>query len=330
MNPEWNDFLQGYKIEHNHEFGNNTLCDLTDFDLITCDGNDADTFLQGQLTNDIKEVTENQAQLSAYCSQKGRMYAVFLILKASNTLQLFCPADISDGIIKRLKMYIMRSKVSLFKNEDLIQFGLYGDNATAQLQKFNSTLPSENYQSVSDNGLTIVKLPGNGNGSRYQLIADLNTAKSVWKKLASECHISTSDAWRLQQIHAGIPTIFSPTSEAFIPQMANLHQMNAVNFKKGCYVGQEIVARTQYLGKTKRHMITASCPGNTLSIKPGDLLYNSANNEQKAGKIVDAKTDGENIFLLAVTEIKYSEFFIEVDHDFIKLVLLNIPAESTE
>ena len=96
MNPEWNDFLQGYKIEHNHEFGNNTLCDLTDFDLITCDGNDADTFLQGQLTNDIKEVTENQAQLSAYCSQKGRMYAVFLILKA-------LPRSLTSSLKRSLK-----------------------------------------------------------------------------------------------------------------------------------------------------------------------------------------------------------------------------------
>ena len=240
------------------------MCDLSHLALLEISGDDALSFLQGQVTNDVKLLASGQAHYSGYCSPKGRLLALFLAYAQAQTIHLQLNAKLAEPIAKRLKMYVMRAKVQIDNVSDrLVRLGLSGDSITDDLSAFFSDIPNSPYGlSHGENG-TLIRL--DGNTPRFEIICDTDTAKRLWQALKKSCKPVGRACWEWLEIQAGIPDVSLTTQEEFVPQMLNLDALNAINFKKGCYTGQEIVARTHYLGKLKRrthllHLATAVPP----------------------------------------------------------------------
>jgi len=318
MKPEWFDFLKdaGAEIENNEvrSFGNIEreqrmlhtgliICDLSHHGLISIDGEDATDFLQGQLTNDVRDVSLSHSQLSAYCTHKGRMLANFRLFKRAESYYMQLPQALLESILKRISMFILMSKVSIKDNSNsLVKIGLSGPKAAEQLSEFISDLPSETDDCVQANGYTIIKCAGEL--PRYEIFGELEEIKTLWGQLDVNAAPAGAGAWETLDILAGIPTITTETSEAFVPQMTNMHVINGVNFQKGCYTGQEVVARMQYLGKLKRRMFKIKIETSD-SVSPGDKLFRKdSKSGQGTGQIINAQADSNGgTVALAVIDI---------------------------
>ncbi|QVL45800.1 MAG: folate-binding protein YgfZ [Methylophilaceae bacterium] len=242
----------------------NTLCDLSHLGLLALTGDDATTFLQGQVTNDVKALDGNNAHFTGYCSPKGRLLALFFAFSHSNTLYLQFNQSLLIPIMKRLKMYVLRAKVDIQDaSNSLIRFGINGPEAAKLLTQVLSTAPAENYtmapiiiaqQSVG----TMIRLPSIETHQRFEILIEADHAQDVWDKLKENCQLIGKPCWDWLDIQTGLPDIVEQTQEQFVPQMLNIDCLNGINFKKGCYTGQEIVARTHYLGKIKRRTYLAT------------------------------------------------------------------------
>ena len=341
MNTEWEKFLSvrnatienshienfGHSItEEQHAFSNLVLADLSHYALIKASGEDVIEFLQGQFTNDIKLVKDNFSQLSAYCNPKGRILANFRIFKYKDEYILRLHGDILEPTLKRLRMFVMRSKVELLDcSDELTRIGIAGENATAKLSSIFTTLPENSDESLTENDTTIIKLAGAV--ARYEVYGPLETVKTLWETLENDAVSIGKNSWDLLTIRAGIPEIVTGTVEAFVPQMVNLQAINSLSFTKGCYPGQEVVARMHYLGKVKRRLYIASAETDTLPV-PGQSIVTGAESEEKAGQIVMASWSGDNtVELLAVLIIEKAEneaLHIE-SHDGASLTLADLP-----
>jgi len=277
----WNDLLREYTPEQTAAEIDCALMALTSLGLIRIQGEDARDFLQGQLTNDIQAVTTKQAQLSAWCNPKGRMLALMLVFQHGDDLYLQLPRERIEAVLKRLRMFVMRSRVTLDDaSAELPIMALGGDCIAGLLDD----VPEGDFASQQSAGLTVIRFPGKQ--PRVQVIGATDILISAWKKAAATATLVNDEWWRLQNIRNGIPAIYDATAETFIPQMLNLDLLNGISFTKGCYTGQEVVARMKYLGQLKRRMYlarfdTAQEPG------PGDRLFSpSSKSAQGAGKVV--------------------------------------------
>lgn len=268
--------------------------------LMLCNGDDAKAFLQGQLSNDINRVSMRQSQYTSYCSPKGRMLANFLLWQETEGYCLQLAQDLQPAIQKRLGMFVLRSKVKLADaSAERAILGLSGIAAAEALQEFFVELPRKAHDIAHDPAHgTLIALPG----GRFQIVADTETAKRLWSKLAAKLTPVGTPCWEWLEISNGLPLITTATQEQFVPQMANMELIGGVDFKKGCYPGQEIVARTQYRGQLKRrmvlaHMVSESAP------QPGDELCASNLDGQAAGMVVNAQAAPEGGYdLLAVVQ----------------------------
>ena len=296
-NNDWQEyqFIQGavFNNEAISSFGNienelvctqsqNVICDLSHLGLLEISGDDALTFLQGQVTNDVKLLQGNSAHYTGYCSPKGRLLALFFAFTHQQKLHLQLNHRLLEPIAKRLKMYIMRSKVSLNNvSDNLVKIGLNGQDIPRLLAPFFKEIPAKVYESINTESATLIRLAGSV--PRFEVICDTAQAKTIWQALKAQCKPVGKDCWEWLEIQAGIPDIVTQTQEEFVPQMVNLDLLNAINFKKGCYTGQEIVARTHYLGKVKRrthlaHLNTSTPP------QAGNDVLNA--NDEVVGKLV--------------------------------------------
>ena len=258
------------------------ICDLSHLGLLALKGVDVITFLQGQVTNDIKLLDGNNAHYTGYCNPKGRLLALFLAFSHLDHVHLQMPKELIESIAKRLKMYVMRSKVEIQDvSESIIKFGINGTNATELLTPIFDKIPHNDYELVSLDKGTLLKLPSVT--SRYEIFTDAVNAPIIWNSLTKNAKPVGVACWDWLEIQAGIPEVTLKTQEEFVPQMLNLDALNAINYKKGCYTGQEIVARTHYLGKVKRrtqlaHIVSIAIP------ELGDDVVDA--NKQAIGKIV--------------------------------------------
>jgi len=318
MNSIWQQHLtsSGATIEANRvvNFGNpakeleslqsgTALMDLSDFGLINFSGEDTQTFLQGQLTNDIRQVNAGKSQYSSYCTPKGRMLANFLIWQNENGYTMQLPIELQESIQKRLSMFVMRSKVKVSNISDsFIRFGVAGSKAKEILQKHYGEVPeaTQDVKRIGDD--TIINLPG----SRFEIVTTPESAANLWSVLSKECTPVGNAAWEWFEIQAGIPRITAATQEQFVPQMVNYEIIGGVNFQKGCYPGQEIVARTQYLGKLKRRMYLAHLDSGTPVA--GDDLFSPEMEGQATGMVVNVQPSPKGGYdLLAVIQITSAE-----------------------
>lgn len=284
-----------------------TLTDLSHLGLIAISGTDVENFLQGQFTNDVYQVAEDRAQLSAWCSPKGRVLASLLIFKRASVLYLQLPNTLLDDAINRLKKYVLRADVCVTNaSDELVRVGLSGPDASTELAKmYERHPPSTTHAATQCDDTTLICL--RGMTSRYEIVAPQPTMTAIWRKLSATASATSNDAWRLLDIRAGIPTVHPETADEFTPQMLNLDVIDGISFHKGCYTGQEIVARTQYLGRLKRRMYLARVDCDRLP-KPGETLYHSSQQQDQAvGKVIDAQWSSAGCVLLAVVQMDAAE-----------------------
>jgi tRNA-modifying protein YgfZ len=283
----------------------NILCELSHLGLLEVRGTDALTFLQGQVTNDVKLLTmSNNAHFSGYCNPKGRLLALFLAFYHKDHFHLQFSRELLEPIMKRLKMYVMRSKVEIKDvSESIVKFGVNGSDAASILASHFTDIPSQDFELSNLENAVILKLPNIGNDARFEVFTDTEHATDVFNTLKERCQLVEKPYWDWLEIQAGIPEVVAATQEQFVPQMLNLDILNGINFKKGCYTGQEIVARTHYLGSVKRRTYLAELtfPEHTLeelatkeTPKAGDKVVDAAQNE--VGQIVRVAANKTNGF----------------------------------
>jgi folate-binding protein YgfZ len=288
---------------------------VTDLGLIAVAGEDAASFLHNQLTNDVEQLGLEEARLAGYCTPKGRLQATFLMWRGAQDIFLQLPRAIQPPLQKRLSMFVLRSKAKLRDATEeaatAAVLGLAGAKAEAALRRHVDALPAAPYGKVEGAFGTVIRLADALNAPRYLWITSGETAIAALPQLRETLALGGNVAWRLAEIHAGVPQVTQPTQEQFVPQMVNFELIGGVNFKKGCYPGQEIVARSQYLGKLKRRMALATLPN--AAARAGDEVYSMDDPEQPSGMIVNAAPNGLG-GADALVEIKLAALEHEVRH----------------
>jgi folate-binding protein YgfZ len=250
---------------------------LADWGLIRAQGDDAASFLHGQLTQDMTSLREGQARLAGYCSAKGRLLATFVAWRSdASTLLLACSADLLPQTLKRLSMFVLRAKCKLTDaSADVALYGLAGDAAREWL---GPGAPAQVWQAAAIGEATALRLPDAEGVPRYLLCMPAQS-------LAPQLPVLPGDTWAWLEARSAVPRIVAATVEQFVPQMVNLEALDGVNFRKGCYPGQEVVARSQYRGTLKRRgfLLSAQAPA-----APGQEVFSSADPDQPAGMVVNA------------------------------------------
>lgn len=315
MNEPWKIFLLGQGAVYDNgwprHFGNplserraaresDVIADLSSLALIRARGPEAKTFLDAQLTNKLDTLDASRSLLAAWCSAKGRMLAVFRIFLRDGEYYLQLPASLRDDVLKRLHMFVLRSKVMLERADtELVRFGLVGPAGASLLCDATGFLPEGNNACVTSGTLTLLRLPGVQ--PRFEIVAPIEDATTLWEKLRRSAVPAGSGIWAWHDIMAGLPTVLPATSDAFVPQMANLELVGGVSFNKGCYPGQEIVARMQYLGRLKQRMACAHVAAEAPAA--GTPIFAPDRPGQSVGTVVDAQpSPAEGSDLLAVIQ----------------------------
>ena len=274
------------------------LMALDHLGIIRATGADAQTFLQGQLSNDIRELAQGRFQISAYCNPKGRMLAQFFVIPDGEDFLLVLPHALLAPILQRLKMFVMRSQVSL---DDVTGQRICLGLVTADQQPLPQlSALTDDYQITHWDGVMAGKVPAPVH--RYLLVLPESDASALWTTLRTTCQPAGTAVWHWLDIQAGLPAVWPQTREEFVPQMLNLELIHGVNFKKGCYPGQEIVARMHYLGKPKRRMYRLRMTEQQ-NPAPGTDIYVAGGDGQSAGKVVLAQSGPQGTELLAVVQV---------------------------
>ena len=266
--------LSGYSIDKN------TTC-------IKVSGEDSQKFLQGQFSNDITEVTDSVYQYSSYSTNQGKVIAIFRILKNNQGYLLLINKDVAKYFVERLSMYILMSKVIIEEQKDCKIYGVLGESANNIL--LNNTLKENEYIKGSDNiilnnknkympAATIIKIKSNNSESDELLQSEINVDYNV-NELIDNLLL--------------LPRITMATKETYIPQVLNLEDLNGINYKKGCYTGQEIVARTHYLGKIKKKIFLLE--HNEKDIDTGDKIHDD--DGEVVGEIFTSSQKINDVFL---------------------------------
>ncbi|MCX7149393.1 MAG: folate-binding protein [Rhodocyclales bacterium] len=256
---------------------------LNDLGLIRASGVDATGFLHNLLTNDIKGITPGGARFAGLCTAKGRLLALFLVWREGDDFLLMLPRDILPEILKKLSMYVLRSKVKLA--DATAERALVGYSVPAAV----SPAPTLGEAAAALVRFGVVAIEGGQairlDDTRWLLALDAATAGSRWQQLAVGGRPVGLAAWQWLEIRAGQPRVVAATQEAFVPQMLNMElpAVAGVSFSKGCYPGQEIVARTQYLGKIKRRTYRARLAVPTVA---GTHVYAPETGDQHCGAVV--------------------------------------------
>ena len=261
------------------------VADLSHFGVLEFNGPDATEFLHNQLSCDVKGLAAGTNTPGGYCTPKGRMLASFLLWRHAEGWRMLLPRSVLPVILKRLRMFVLRSKVTIVDCTDgLALLGAGGPAAAAALRECCGDLPA-----LPNGVLSPEQAPGTDllalAGGRWLLALPVEQAVSAWPALARQLRPVGAAAWNWTDIRNGIAFVVARTQEQFVPQMANLELIGGVSFKKGCYPGQEIVARTQHLGKVKRRLYLAHVAA---VAAPGDELFGEDVAGQSNGMVANA------------------------------------------
>ncbi len=268
-------------------------------------GADVDSFLQGQLSSDLRLLSRSQAQISSYNSPKGRMLALPHLIRRDGDILIELHPSVAAATLKRLRMFVLRAKVVLEDASASVRsLALIGDGATELLQKHGLPAPTGALESVFDAERQITVVRRIGTLPRYSLIGDQDNLARLPFATTVDTAASMDEAWRRADIEAGVATVTADTSDHFVPQMANLDLLGGISFDKGCYTGQEIVARLHYLGQLKRRMFVARIAGPAPA--PGSEIR-IADHESAAGEIVDAVAEGTGSIASMVLQLAHAE-----------------------
>jgi len=249
-------------------------CRIDDWGVIRARGADAATFLQGQLTNDVLGLDAGRARLAGFCSAKGRLQASFVVWKAGDDeFLLACSASLLAATLKRLSMFVLRAKCKLSDaSDEILLWGLAGGAATAALGN------AATWEKRERDGAAVIRLP-DAEGTTRALFA---APPGVEPPAAPALALAT---WRWLEVRSGIVTIEAATVDRFVPQMVNFELVGGVDFQKGCYPGQEVVARSQYRGTTKRRTLLFDCDSVPTA---GDDVFVAGDRNEPAGTVANA------------------------------------------
>ena len=290
MNQNWKNFLLSQnatfesdtritfpaKADHNAK----TIYPVAHLAVLTVSGKDAAKLLQGQITCDVNVVSETKSSLGALCNPKGRAITTFLLVKTGDVFLMVLPKELLEAVKKRLQMYVLRSDVTLTDSSgQLCLVGLcHPDNQSGSL--FATTQEE------------IIAVNLSETESRYLVIAEVDKAIALWSDRIGNQGFQpeNSEQWRYLDIISGIPWLTTETCEEFIPQMLNLDLLGGISFNKGCYTGQEIVARTHYLGKAKRALFLAECDTPYTPEPNSTIIDDRTGTEQAIGKVLLAQS----------------------------------------
>ncbi len=331
MNTDWNIFLNGIDKNQQEQAADNllsitgdTLCNLSQYGLIVVAGPDAAAFMQGQFTNDVMKVDAGHAQLNALCNNKGRMIANFMLFQYQQNYFISLHKSLLETTIARLQTYILSAQVAVQDvTEQLVHLGISGEAVTRKLDShlrtaFDTSLSTDINAVCANEDYIIIK--SNDAGARYHIFADQEKAEKIWTVLGETAESTGNNTWEYMNIQSGIPVIRDKSSEQFIPQMANMDLLDAVNFKKGCYTGQEIVARMHYLGKLKKRMYKIHIDSNDTDQppQPGDKVFaKDARAGQNTGMLVDAQINPKGgydaLAVLQIADAKSTLFLHDID-----------------
>ena len=345
MNPEWQQFLQqqGAVFEEPHteqqshieirQFStpgadastDNQLTAITNTGVIAINGQDAKKFLQGQLTCNLDDIDQQKSSIGALCSYQGKTICSFRILLDQDTYYLLLHTSLVASVMVYLKKYIAFSKAEMIDASDqFVQIGCWGDQIDRVLQAELDIEPLAQ-EEVRSSALGLA-IPVGQNPLRFICMGNLENSQKLWNKLAVNCEKVSSQSWQLMNIRSGTPEISIDTTEQFIPQMLNLDLIGGISFQKGCYTGQEIVARSHYLGKQKRRLFRLQTRSG-LSPTPGTEIF-ADEKPQAAGIVVNAApSSNENEYeILAVMKIAAMDkaLFLD-DKNGAKLSVLPLP-----
>jgi len=272
----------------------NFVCAADELGLILVNGADARDFLQNQLSNDIDFIDESSSQISSYSTPKGRMLGILRVIQISNGYILITARSMVLPLLETLYKYIVQARVTLADASDYFaRIALQTDRTDVTEHPLLPANPGEVLQNDSVISLQLEPL---GVQQRFLIMClSADEAIELWGGFTNQLQVAGFSSWRLADIKAGLPAIYPQTTEQFVLQMANLGVLGGVSFKKGCYPGQEIVARMQYLGKLKRRMFLARLETDNLPL-PGDELVNQGKTDiDGSGKVVDAEFDQDGI-----------------------------------
>lgn len=269
------------------------FCTLTHEGVLAVRGSDAGKFLQGQLTCNINYLSDEHASLGARCMVKGRMQSSFRILPQGDGYLLAMACELIEAQLADLKKYAVFSKATLSdESAAWVRFGV--QQGDAALQALGVAPADHAGATARGDGLIAVRV----SSGRCELWVAAAQADSTAQVLAATLPQGSLNDWLLGQVRAGIGQVMGPTRELFIPQMINLQAVDGVSFKKGCYTGQEIVARMQYLGKLKRRQYRLALDGADVP-QPGTGIF-SPTHGSSVGEVVFGAGTGSNVELLAV------------------------------
>lgn len=276
---------------------------LEQFGIVDVTGADAATFLHGQLTNDVEHLDAASARLAGYCSPKGRLLASFLAWRAGHDVRLLVSKDVQPAVQKRLSMFVLRAKAKLADASGaLVAIGFAGD-VRAALSGIFDALPDGIHTKVDAPAGALMRLPDAAGRARYLWIATRAEFDARLPALEAALPRVSAAVWDWLDVRAGEPRITQPAVEQFVPQMVNFDVIGGVNFRKGCYPGQEVVARSQYRGTIKRRTALAHVAAGTDAAHAGVELYHSDDPGQPCGMIVNAAVAPEG-GVDALVEIK--------------------------
>lgn len=275
-------------------------CKITQSGLLRFDGADAQSFLQGQLTNNVTALDAMHSQYTGYCTAKGRLLAMMLMWQHDGAYCMMLPRELCEPVRKRLSMYILRAQVKAAEiSAEHMMFGLSGAGAPALLATLGIAAPAAVHEVAYANGIALLKLPVD----RYLIVASTAAAGHIESLLTNAAPAAAETCWAALDIEAGIPAVVAATQEQFVPQTVNFDLIDAVSFDKGCYPGQEIVARTHYLGRVKQRMVRARLRSSDAPAA-GDKLYSAPYGDQASGMIVSAVRNATGDHeLLAVIQV---------------------------
>ncbi|WP_153488445.1 folate-binding protein YgfZ [Burkholderia cepacia] len=261
---------------------------LPQFGVIDVAGDDAATFLHSQLTNDIEHLDAASARLSGYCSPKGRLLGSFLAWRAGHGVRLLVSKDVQPAVQKRLSMFVLRAKAKLTDASDMLAVVGFAGDVRDALSGIFDALPDGVHVKVDGPAGTLIRVPDAAGRKRYLWIGPRAEVDARVAALGGTLPVVSPAVWDWLDIRAGEPRITQPAVEQFVPQMVNFDVIGAVNFRKGCYPGQEIVARSQYRGTIKRRTALVHVAGETDTVHAGVELFHSDDPGQPCGMIVNA------------------------------------------
>ena len=309
-NPNWQNFLtsQGLSplIENEQPFSlngeDNLICPLPQYDLLVASGADAQQFLQGQCTCDLRKLNEMTALLGGHCSAKGRMLSSFFAAHIdTGHIGLRVHNSISDYALAQFKKYIVFAKAKIEIDENWLCFGLFVNaNRKPQVEKFLN-LPQADLGFIQNKHYTIIR----HRESQYELWITTDFVTELWQSLTQTLAVGPAERWDFANIRAGVAEIRIGNEDRLVPQVLNFDLAGGISFDKGCFTGQEIIARLRYKGRPKKHLYHVSADTFTGAPEPGLEILDSQT-KQTVGQVILASKNKTSFDMLVVLNDEYA------------------------